>query len=201
MSDVRTRAGAVAVTAAALLALPVVAEGQVPVVGQIVSGGSGTVQSVTEQRPPSALLDAPAGQPPSAPAPPAPFTSRTAAVHPQPAPARSPAASSHGAGGPAGTSSPKSAGTRHVGASAASSSARKKAKTRAGASGEESAADARQEDGGSAGSSAADVTNVGGDSAARLPFTGFELLLAAMAGLAMFAGGALLRHGARHPRV
>jgi hypothetical protein len=45
------------------------------------------------------------------------------------------------------------------------------------------------------------VANVGGDSAARLPFTGFELMLVAMAGLGMLAGGALLRHGTRHARA
>ena len=200
MSDVRVRAGVVAVTAGALLALPVVAEGQVPVVDEVVSGVSGTLQSVTQPAP-AAPPGAPAAQPPPAPAPPAP---RSTSAHSQSGPARSPAVPSHatgtGAGGPPATSSSRGAGASQAGARA-SSSARKKAETRASASADEDAADAGQDDGGSARSSGDGVTDVGGDPAARLPFTGLELLLVAMAGLAMLAGGALLRHGARHPRL
>ena len=207
MSDVRSRTGVAAVTAGALvlLALPVVAEGQVPVVDQVVGGVTRTVQSVTEPSAPAAPLPAPAARPPSAPAPAA-SSQRSTPARPQPAPTRTPTASSGASGTEAGdrasTSSSNRAGDRQTGARAASSSARNKAGARASASADDDAAAAQQDDGGdSAGSSGDGVANVGGDAAARLPFTGLELLLVAMAGLGMLAGGALIRNGTRHTRV
>ena len=64
MFDLRSRAGIVGVaTGAALLALPVVAAGQVPVVDQVVGGVTRTAQILAPAPVPPVTLPAPAATP------------------------------------------------------------------------------------------------------------------------------------------
>ena len=208
MFVVRSRAGVAGVTAGAavLLALPVVAAGQVPVVDQVVGGVAETAQSLAAPAP--ATKPAPSPAPPaSAPAanpapPPAPSAAAPAPPAAGSAPAAAPrqvtAAGALGSGGarsgsrqPAGATSAAKGGSENV----------TRAKRRAGS---EERATAAQDDG--AGRTDVEIASQPADlpedaSPDTLPFTGLQLALIAMIGLAAIASGAALRRGARHPRA
>jgi hypothetical protein len=201
MLNVRSRIGVVAVTsgAAVLLALPVVAAGQVPGVDQVVGGVTEAAGTVAPA--PPAPLPAPA--PPPTPAP------QTAS--PAPAAPGTPAPTSPGAAAP--TRSQGSAGSTrtpaHSSASASAVSGGERARARsAQQSGTENEGDVPPADKGSderarasqdTGGGGADGTGAGDDpSSGTLPFTGLQLALILMVGLAALAGGAALRRGVRH---
>lgn len=210
MLKVRSRSGVVGVTAgaAALLALPVVAAGQAPVVDQVVGGVTQTAQSLAPA--PPAGLPAPTVKPaPPAglPAPPAPAGSGAPAAAPAP-PASAPS------GAPRQVTATGSAGSERVASSAGKAHARKRGSSDrkgsgAKATGAQSGATASQSEGSGAqgggsqadDSGATDVEIAAGESgdesgAASLPFTGFGLVLLTMLGLGALAGGAVLRRAA-----
>ena len=214
MFDLRSRAGIVGVaTGAALLALPVVAAGQVPVVDQVVGGVTRTAQILAPAPVPPVTLPAP----PATPAPPAQVPALGAPA--SPGLAAPPAGSQAAAAAPrqgASTRAPSLSGGGRAARSPGARASRAKAETRqhhgtvtAGAASDESASAAQAESAAapSAGASGADdaaATDVeiaaadSGDQggAAALPFTGLQLVLIGMAGLATLAGGALLRRAA-----
>jgi outer membrane biosynthesis protein TonB len=201
MFEVRSRAGLAAVTTAAavLLALPVVAAGQVPVVDQVIGGVTETAQSLAAPAPapkpaPSPLppASAPAANPaPSAaPAPPA----APAGSAPATAPRQVTAAGAPGSGGMAGGS------RQPAGAASAAKGEREKSERAKRPAGSEERATAAQDDG--AGSTDVEIVSQSAHlpedaSPDTLPFTGLQLALVAMIGLAAIASGAALRRGAR----
>jgi hypothetical protein len=190
MLNVRSRSGVVAVTctAAVFLALPVVAAGQVPGVDQVLGGVTQTAESLV-----AAPVTTPAPAP--APAPPAPAPKPA----PQAAPAPAAPAPAPGQTAPRGSTSTGSAGagTATSGATASSSAkqgASKKRATAAAASDDKASA-AQDEDAGPTDVQIADqAAEAPADaSPSTLPFTGLQLTLMAMLGLAAIAGGAALR--------
>ena len=200
MHALRSRTGVVSITAGAavLLALPVVAAGQVPGVGQVVGGVTETAESIAPAPAPPALpVQAPAPKPPAAvpapappPAAPAPAAGAPAAPR-QSAPASAPQSDS-GAGKSSARSGPRSGsaagGERGVRARAASD-----APARASQDGS-----ADEAGGSEVASSAVELP----EDASResLPFTGLQVLLIVMSGLAALAGGVVLRRSARTAR-
>jgi len=199
MFDLRSRAGIVGfATGATLLALPVVAAGQVPVVDRVVGGVTETAQSLAPPPVPPVTLPAPVAKPaPPAPVPalPAPPSPGPAAPAPAPGPAPVPAS----APAPRVAAAPAiSAGDRtppSPPAKAKASGKQRGGATARAASGEV-ASDAQSNSAGDQGTGttvvdAADSGDAGGPAA--LPFTGLQLVLLGMAGLAALAGGALLR--------
>ena len=215
MLNVRSRIGVVAVTsgAAFLLALPVVAAGQVPAVEQVV--GDVTQAAGTVAPAPLAPLQQPAAAPSPAPqsAAPAPAPPRS----PAPAPAAAPRATAAPAASHESSGATRTPARPSASASAAGDKERPRAHP-AQQSGdpenegdlppenegdlppvEREPAEASQADdsGGSGGGNGS--AGDGGD--ARLPFTGLQLALVSMMGLAALAGGATLRRGVRHSRA
>jgi hypothetical protein len=193
MFDLRSRAGIAGfATGATLLALPVVAVGQVPVVDQVVGGVTETAQRLARAPVPPVTLPAPVAKPaPPAPVPalPAPPSPGPAASAPAPAPApRAAAAPAVSAGDRTPPSPPaeaKASGNERGGATARAASG-------------EGASEAQSHSAGDQGTGATDVEIATADSGdaggpAALPFTGLQLVLLGMAGLAALAGGALLR--------
>jgi hypothetical protein len=200
MLNVRSRVGVVAVTtgAAVLLALPVVAAGQVPGVDQVVGGVTETAEN---------LVPAPVAAPAPPPAPlPAPAPAPRPAAQPAPAPA-APAAPAPAAPQPKATSTTGSTssgsasgrGSERRGAMASSSAKRAhSARDRRAASGVK--ATAAQDDGGSPTDvEIADQAVEAPEDASpsTLPFTGLQLLLMGMVGLAAIASGGVLRRASR----
>jgi hypothetical protein len=196
MHALRSRVGVVSITAGAavLLALPVVAAGQVPGVDQVVGGVTQTAESIAPL--------------PVAPALPAPPAQAPAAKPPAAAPA--PAAPGPAASAPAAPRQSATGGARQPASSsgrAAASSAPKSASAAGGHTGarerQESDAPVRASQDDSAGESAgSDAATVAADlpddaSADTLPFTGLQLALILMSGLAALAGGLVLRRSAR----
>jgi hypothetical protein len=189
-------AGAGLTAAVVLLAVPVAAFGQVPGVDQVVGGVNNAAQGVVQAAPaPPVKLPAPAAPAPAAPAPAAsaPPSAPAAAPAPAPAPASARGATAMGSqssggsggGGTTAHSSGKSpGGGSHVHALAAS----------------DKKASASQDSGG-----AATDTQIADDPASaprdaspeNLPFTGLQLALVLMAGLAALAAGTVVRRAAR----
>jgi hypothetical protein len=218
MLDVRSRAGVIAVTtsAAVLVGLPVVAFGQVPVVEPVVNGVTETANSIVQAPPVPAPLPAPpAPAPPPAPAAPAPAPApqvqAPAPAAPKPA-AQAPAAQAPAAQAPAaGSSQARSANTAPKRSSGGGkSSARRGAKAaqpsskgdgrrgdrgKAKASGDAGASPA-EESGGRSNTAIAsqEADELPEDpSPAKLPFSGLQLALLAIAGVAALLGGMALR--------
>jgi hypothetical protein len=219
MLDVRSRAGVIAVTtsAAVLVGLPVVAFGQVPGVPQVVGGVTETANSLVQApvAPPSLPAPAPAPTVPAAPAPaPAPQVQATA----PPSAAPKPAAKAPAAQAPA-ASNPGSAQARSAGTATGSSSGSAKASARRSATAADRSAkgDGRRGDrakataSGDAGQAPAEEQSAAGSqpafasqgvdelpddaSPANLPFTGLQLALMAIIGVAALVGGVALRRG------
>jgi pyruvate dehydrogenase E2 component (dihydrolipoamide acetyltransferase) len=220
MLNVRSRAGVIAVTtsAAVLVGLPVVASGQVPVVEPVVNGVTETANDIV-QTPSLPAAPVPAPAPAPAPAVPAPAPAPAPQVQlpaPQPAApkpaaqapaAKAPAsgntgsAQSHGAR--AGSSKRSRAGGKAAArrsAKAADRSAKRGAKrgdrAKARASGDAGSPRAEERAGGSSdvaiASQEADALPDDA-SPAKIPFTGLQLGLMAIAGLAALVGGMALR--------
>ena len=210
MLNVRSRTGVVAVTSGAvvLLALPVVASGQVPGVDQVVGGVTQGVGTITQAPAPPAPLPAPAPAPAPRPAPqaaaPAPAAPRSAS----PAPAAAPRATTSPAGSQGSGASTRTPAHGSARASAASDAgdrgggATAHASQQSGAPEDEGdipparASSGERASGADAGSAAADSPSPG-----ALPFTGLQLALMAIVGCAALAGGAALRRGLRPSRA
>ena len=219
MLDVRSRAGVIAVTtsAAVLVGLPVVAFGQVPGVPQVVGGVTETANSLVQApgAPPSLPAPAPAPVPvPAAPAPaPAPQVQAPAPPSAAPKPAaQAPAAQAPAASNP-GSAQARSAGTA-TGSSGGSAKAsprrsataadrsgrgdgRRGERAKAMASGDAGQAPAERSAGGSEPAFASQGVDELPDDAspANLPFTGLQLALMAIIGVAALLGGVALRRG------
>lgn len=182
MFNLRSRAAFAGVTAGAvLLAVPVVALGQVPGVDQVVGGVNQAAHDVVRAAPP-VRLPAPAPQPaPAAPAPaPAASAPAPAASAPAATPTRGAAASaSQGSGGSAGTASAHAASGKRAKSGAG---VQAHAATDNGASGSE--ANVSQTDTHIADDPASATSEA---SPETLPFTGLQLALVLMAGLAAVA--------------
>jgi len=203
MLNVRSRASVVGVTtgAAVLLALPVVAFGQVPGVDQVVGGVQETAEGLAPSAPAPAAPALPA-PPVSAPAP----APQGTAPKPAPAPA-APAPSAQRQSAPAASApsgdravSASSSSSRRASASGDGGGSNDRAGAKAGAAADEKTANASQDDGGAPtdveiASQAADLPEEANPS--TLPFTGLQLALMAALGLAVAAGGVALRRGAR----
>ena len=199
MFDLRSRAGIVGfATGATLLALPVVAAGQVPVVDQVVGRLTETAQSLAPAPVPQVSLPAPVATP----APPAPVPALPAPPSPGPAaPAPAPAPPPASAPAPRVAAAPAiSAGDRTPPSppAEAKASGRQRGGATARAASGEVASEAQSDLAGDQGTGTTDVEIATADSAdaggpAALPFTGLQLVLLGMAGLAALAGGALLR--------
>jgi hypothetical protein len=199
MFDLRSRAGIVGVaTGAALLALPVVATGQVPVVDQVVGGVTQTAQSLTAAPVPQADLPTRSGKPAPLPAPVTP-------APPVPAAPPAPEASVHTTSAPAPrgmAASAVSAGTQAPSSPAPRAKASDKRQETASAASGAVASDARSDSAAGEPDGATDVEIAAADSGdaggpASLPFTGLQLTLLGIVGMAALAGGALLRRAAR----
>jgi len=205
MSDLRSRAVVLGVTsgAAVLLAVPVVASGQVPGVDQVVGGVNHAAQRVV-QAAPAPPVRLPAA--PTAPAPrPAPAAQAPAPAAPAPAPAPSApatttrsatATASQGSGGSVGSAGGHSANRKQAngGSSAGSVSAHAAADRKARAADDAAAGTDTQ--------IADDPASAPRDaSPATLPFTGLQLALMVMLGMAALAAGAALRRGVRTRRA
>ena len=219
MFDVRSRAGVIAVTtsAAVLVGLPVVAFGQVPGVPQVVGGVTETANRLVQApvAPPSLPAPAPAPVPvPAAPAPaPAPQVQAPAPPSAAPKPAaQAPAAQAPAASNP-GSAQARSAGTA-TGSSGGSAKAsprrsataadrsgkgdgRRGERAKAMASGDAGQAPAERSAGGSEPAFASQGVDELPDDAspANLPFTGLQLALMAIIGVAALLGGVALRRG------
>jgi hypothetical protein len=218
MLDVRSRTGIVAVTtgAALLLALPVVAVGQVPDVGGVVGGVKEKVESAAPAPPvsvpaPPVKLPAPAAPPAPAPkaqgSPPAQGPSAQAPAAPPQAPpahARSKKPANAGGGERPGPVPSPSQNEPAAGQGGGSDDGRSKAGGGDGAAG----------DGGGGHGKTTNVSQDGGAptdveiadqtaeapvdaSPSTLPFTGLQLALMVALGLAALGTGLALRRGAR----
>jgi len=208
MHALRSRVGVVSITAGAavLLALPVVAAGQVPVVDQVVGGVQQTAESIAPvpELPalpvlpaPPAPVQAPAPAPKPAPAAPAPAAAAPAPAASAPAPQRQSTPSSGAqSSSSAGKASARSAAKRGSAAKERSSvSARSAADTPARASQDEPAEQSASAD------VASQAVELPADASPEtLPFTGLQLALMGMAGLVALAGGLVLRRSARTAR-
>ena len=201
MHALRSRVGVFSITAGAavLLALPVVAAGQVPGVDQVVGGVTETAESIAPLPvapalpAPPAQVQAPAPKPPAAAPAPAPAA---------PAPAAAPAAPRQSATTAAPRSAPSSGTASGSKASKSGSSAKGggvKAHSASDVPARASQDDSADE---SASSGVADpVADLPEDAGPdTLPFTGLQLVLIAMAGLVALAGGLVLRRSARTAR-
>jgi hypothetical protein len=206
MLNVRWRTGVVAVAsgAAVLLALPVVAGGQVPRVDRVVGGVTQTAGSVV-QAPAPAPLPAPAPAPGPAPQ----------ASGPAPAAHRTPVPGSHTTATPSASlgsaGSTRTPARRPASASAASDRepARAHSAQQSGEPEDEGdipPAERTKREPASAGNDSAGAGDNGNGAAddpsqGRLPFTGLQLALIFVVGLAALAGGAVLRRGLRPSRA
>jgi hypothetical protein len=199
MLNVRSRVGVAAVTTGAvvLLAVPVVAAGQVPVVDQVVGGVTETAQS---------LVPAPVAAPVPAPPTPVPAPAPAPAPAPQPAPTPVPAApatpapkeaprQAASAGGSGGSSGSGSA----TGTATAKASGKTKRPATASAASDDKAKAAQDESAGPTDVEIADQAVAAPEDASpsTLPFTGLQLALMGLAGLAAIAGGGVLRRASR----
>jgi hypothetical protein len=206
MHAVRSRVGVVSITAGAavLLALPVVAAGQVPGVDQVVGGVTETAESIAPLPVAPALpalpapVQAPAPKPPAAAPAPAPAPAAPAPAAAAPAPATAPRQSASAA-------APRSAGS--PGKASASSASKSDSGGKGGVTARSSSdvpSRASQDDSSdeSSGSGVPDpVADLPEDASPdTLPFTGLQLVLIAMAGLVALAGGLVLRRSARTAR-
>jgi hypothetical protein len=208
MLNVRSRAGVIGVTAGAtvLLVLPVVSLGQVPSVDQVAGQVHDAAKGVVEAAP-APSLPAPAQAPATRPAPRAPAQSRSAPAGSAPAQSHSAPPQRSSAGGGSGASSAHAGAAEKAAADGgerqhrpeASGDKKKNAAPDLGDVGKETPA---------TGIPATDVQIADGTADAprdaspgTLPFTGLQLALMAMLGLAAIAGGALLRRGVRHPQA
>ena len=192
----RSRAAITGATtgAAILLAVPVVALGQVPGVDKVVGGVNQAAQDVVQAAPaPPVRLPAPATAPkPAAPAAPAPAPAASAPSAPVPA-AQAPARSATASG------SQSSGGTTGAHASGAHSKAGgQSGGVNAHAAGDQAAsgpdASASQTDTEIADDPASAPREASPDT---LPFTGLQLALLLLAGTAALAAGSVLRRTAR----
>ena len=209
MLDVRSRAGIMAVTtgAALLLALPVVAAGQVPNVGDVVGGVKDrvpappvSVPAPPVQLPPQASPPAPAPKAQNSPPP------RSPSAQPPEAPPSSPPA--HG------RSKKPSASSGGGGGDQPGSPGDAPGASQGGGSGDGGSEDGDSKAGGDGGGTKG-VSQEGGNvptdvqiadqaaeapvdaSPSTLPFTGFQLALMVALGLAAVGTGFALRRGAR----
>jgi hypothetical protein len=230
MLDVRSRAGIVAVTtgAALLLALPVVAAGQGPGVGQVVGGVKEKVEGAAPGPPvgvPAPPVNLPAPAAPRAPAPKAPTSKAPDPQGPPPKaqgspPAWSPAAQAPRSAPPAhGRVKKASAGSGEGGGEQPASAPGSPNDAPATSQGDGSG-DGGSKDGGSKAGGGGKTTNLSQDDGAAptdveiadqvveapvganpstLPFTGFQLALMVALGVAAVGTGVALRRGARSP--
>jgi hypothetical protein len=190
MSDLRSRTGVVgATTGAVLLALPVCAWGQVPALDQVVGGMNQAAQGVVQRA---------AALPPRAPAP-----AQAPAPRPAPAPtAAAPAAPAPASSAPA-RSATVTASQASGGSPATSTSGHKSSKRSTWSSGVR--AHAADKKAAAADDATATDTQIADDPAsapqdaslATLPFTGLQLALMLMAGLAALTAGVVLRRTVR----
>jgi hypothetical protein len=221
MLDVRSRAGVIAVTtsAAVLVGLPVVAFGQVPGVPQVVGGVTETANSLVQApvAPPSLPAPAPAPAPAPVPAAPAPAPAPQVQAPAPPSAAPKPAAQAPAAQAPA-ASNPGSAQARSAGTATGSSggSAKASARRSATAADRSSKGDGRRDErakamaSGDAGQAPTEQSAAGSEPAfasqgvdelpddaspANLPFTGLQLALMAIIGVAALVVGVALRRG------
>jgi hypothetical protein len=215
---------AVTTSAAVLVGLPVVAFGQVPGVPQVVGGVTETADSLVQApvAPPPLPAPAPAPAPapvPAAPAPaPAPQVQAPAPPSAAPKPAaQAPAAQAPAAQAPA-ASNPGSAQARSAGTATGSSggSAKASARRSATAADRSSKGDGRRDErakamaSGDAGQAPTEQSAAGSEPAfasqgvdelpddaspANLPFTGLQLALMAIIGVAALVVGVALRRG------
>jgi hypothetical protein len=196
MLNLRSRAAVAGVTAGAvvLLALPVVAAGQVPAADGVIGGVGDTVSGVTSAPPVVAPVPVPA--------PPAP-ADQSREASPAPAPAAAPAASA-----PSGQrrAAPSTGGATVAAASSSSSSRASggagsssgRAEANAAAAGDRERPSASQADRAPTDAKIASAADAPEDAnPSTLPFTGFGLALIAALGLAAVAGGGALRRGLR----
>jgi len=202
MLNVRSRTGVVALTsgAAVLLALPVVASGQVPGVDQVVRDVTQAAGTVTQAPAPPAPLPAPAPAP--APAPQAaPAPAPAAPRSPSPATPRTTAAPSSAQGSDGPTRTPAHGSARASGASD-SGGVRAHSSQQSGAPEDQGdAAPARASSSERAGGADAGAGGVDDPGPGSLPFTGLELSLIGLVGCAALLGGAALRRGLRPSRA
>jgi hypothetical protein len=222
MLDVRSRAGVIAVTtsAAFLVGLPVVAFGQVPIVEPVVNGVTETADSIVQAPvapPPLPAPPAPVPAPPPAPAAPAPAPApqvQLPAAPSAPKPAAQPPAAPAPAAGNAGAVQTRGAGAaskRSGGGGKEAAHRSAKAADRSAKRGEHRGDRAKAKASGDAGPTPAEEQAAGGSEAAlasqeadalpddaspaKLPFSGLQLALMAIAGLAALMGGTALRRG------
>ena len=210
MLNARSRTGVIAVTSGAvvLLALPVVASGQVPGLDRVVGGVTQGAGTVTQAPAPPVSLPAPA--PVSLPAPqarqaPAPAAPRSHSPAPAAAPraAAAPGAS-YGSGGstrtPAHGSARASAASDEGGRGGGGAGAH--AAQQSGSPENEGDVPPARASGAERASAADEGTGGASDpSPGSLPFTGLQLALMGIVGVAALAGGAVLRRGARPSRA
>jgi hypothetical protein len=199
MHALRSRTGVVSITvsAAVLLALPVVAAGQVAGVDKVVGGVTDTAESVAPV--PLPALPAPPAQAPASKPPAAAPAPAQAAPAPKAAAPAAPRESATAAAPRAASSSGKASGRR---VSASQAAAEDDGAVRA-RSASDAPARASQDDSAdeSGGSDLATATGDLGEDAGpgTLPFTGLRLVLILMVGLAALAGGFALRRSAGAP--
>ena len=202
MFDLRSRAAIAGVTtgAAVLLAVPVVALGQVPGVDQVVGGVNQAAQDVVKAAPaPPVSLPAPAPAPAPKPAPAAPAPAPAASA-PAPA-AQAPAASAPARSAPATASqgSNGSGGTTHAsGKRSRSSGERSGARVHAAAAADKKASGPKASDAQTDTQIADEPASMPRDASPEtLPFTGLQLALLVLAGLTAVATGSVVRRAAR----
>jgi hypothetical protein len=209
MSDLRSRAAVFGLTtgAAVLLAVPVVASGQVPGVDRVVGGVNRAAQDVVQGAPPVPVLPiqlparppAPSAAPAAGGSHSAPETSAPAAPAPAPAasaPAGSAQSGSASAPAAAARAAAPATGSGSGGGSSGVSASASGAKRRGTSASSSHKARAAQDSG--SGPTDVEIADEAAEaprdaSPATLPFTGLRLALMLTAGLAVLATGTALR--------